>query len=46
MFLYARVQFMMMYWVSTVSDSIVRRSGVIFTTLDSRSLTTRFTAQI
>ena len=37
---------MMIYWVSTVSDSIVRRSGVIFTTLDSRSLTTRFTAQI
>ena len=37
---------MMMYWVSTVSDSIMRRSGVIFTTLDSRSLTTRFTAQI
>ena len=37
---------MMMYWVRTVSDCMVSVSGVIFTTLDSRSRTTRFTAQI
>ena len=36
----------MMYWVRTVSDSMVSRSGVIFTTLRSSSRTTRFTQQI
>ena len=36
----------MMYWVRTVSDSMVSMSGVIFTTLRSSSRTTRFTQQI
>ena len=41
--LYASVQLVMMYWVSTVSDSMVMMLGVISITDVSNFLTIRFT---
>ena len=41
--LYASVQLVMMYWVSTVSDSMVMMCGVISITDVSNFLTIRFT---
>ena len=44
-FLYSRVQLVMRYWVSTVSDSMVMMFGVISITEVSNFLTIRFTVQ-